>query len=209
MIYFIDRAAASTGNNENNAAPWTGSIGHHRPAIMAAFSALLLHVHVPLGHARLATGGNAASLGEQRRLKIAASPLEQWAVKLCGSAGNPDPGGVVNVLGIASDGAVLEPPIYKTDTRQRIVRERRELWFEALCDSRLTPEFVASLQRALAVRGLYAGPVTGSVDARTRNAIRSYQKAQGLDSAVLSLAAARQLGLVTIDRPEGLARPNG
>ena len=110
---------------------------------------------------------------------------------------------------IASDGAVLEPPIYKTDTRQRIVRERRELWFEALCDSQFTPEFVASLQRALAVRGLYAGPVTGSVDARTRNAIRSYQKAQGLDSAVLSLAAARQLGLVTIDRPEGLARPNG
>jgi len=42
---------------------------------------------------------------------------------------------------------------------------------------------------------------------RTRHAIRAFQKPQGLDSAILSKAAARQLGLVAFDDvPEGYQR---
>jgi len=101
------------------------------------------------------------------------------------------------------DGTVTRPAVYKTETVQRIVRERRETWFETPCDTELTPEFLASLQRALAVRGLYNGPVTGRMDARTRAAVRRYQKPQGLDSGILSLAAARKLGLVAVDIGKG------
>lgn len=97
---------------------------------------------------------------------------------------------------IGSDGTVLYPAVYKTETRQAIVQERRELWFETPCGAELTPEFVASLQRALKVRGVYRGAITGEMNARTRRAIRAFQKPQGLDSAILSTAAARQLGLV-------------
>jgi len=61
----------------------------------------------------------------------------------------------------------------------------------------LTPDFVASLQRALAARGIYAGVVNGQMDAPTRRAIRRYQKPKGPDSDVLSLATAQELGLVT------------
>lgn len=92
-------------------------------------------------------------------------------------------------------------PVYRTETRQKILRDRRELWFETLCESALTPDFVASLQRALAARDLYRGPITREMDARTRNAVRRYQKEQGLDSAILSVAAARQMGLVIVDVP--------
>ena len=54
-------------------------------------------------------------------------------------------------------------------------------------------------QRALAARGYYAGPITGVMDRRTQAAIRAYQRPQGLDSAMISLAAARQMGLIAVE----------
>lgn len=104
---------------------------------------------------------------------------------------------------INSAGALLEPPIYKTETRQRIVRERRELWFETICPADMSPEFIASVQRALMARDLYSGPINGEMTARTRAAIRQFQTSQGLDSAVLSVAAAQQMGLVAITPEDG------
>ncbi|MGR3322473.1 MAG: peptidoglycan-binding domain-containing protein [Pseudooceanicola sp.] len=102
---------------------------------------------------------------------------------------------------VQTDGTVLQPAVYKTETRQRIVRERREVWFRTPCQDELTTEFVSSLQRALAARGHYAGPVTGQMDDRTRRAVRLYQRPEGLDSGILSLAAARKLGLAVVDIP--------
>ena len=97
------------------------------------------------------------------------------------------------------DGTVVQPAIYKTETKQMIVQERRETWFETPCPANLTPEFNASLQRALKARGHYRGQINGQMDNRTRSAIRAFQKPQGLDSGVLSIAAARQLGLIAVD----------
>ncbi len=110
---------------------------------------------------------------------------------------------------VSTDGKVHYPAVYKTEVHQAIVKERRELWFETPCSGALTPEFVASLQRALKVRSKYHGPVNGEMTRRTRAAIRAFQKPQGLDSAILSKAAARQLGLVAFgevpDRLNGTA----
>ncbi|WP_417259265.1 peptidoglycan-binding domain-containing protein [Celeribacter sp.] len=103
---------------------------------------------------------------------------------------------------IGSDGSVTYPAVYRTETRQNIVRERKELWFETLCDEELTAEFIASVQRALAAREFYIGPTTGHMDRATRAAIRAYQKDQGVDSDVLSLAAARKLGLIAVERSQ-------
>jgi len=101
---------------------------------------------------------------------------------------------------LAADGAVLRPASYRTETRQAIVRERREDWFESPCAARQDPEFIASLQRALAARALYRGPVSGQMDRPTEDAVRRYQAERGLDSGVLSLASARELGLVALER---------
>ncbi len=97
---------------------------------------------------------------------------------------------------LAADGTVATPAIFRTETRQRIVTEREVTWFETPCPADLTPDIIASLQRALTVRGLYAGAVTGQIDRATSEAVRRYQAATGLDSPVLSLATARALGLV-------------
>lgn len=101
------------------------------------------------------------------------------------------------------DGSVTAPAIYRTETRQEIVRQRTETWFETPCETALTPDFIATLQRALAARGHYTGPVDGAMTARTRAAIRAWQAPEGLDSGILSLAAARRLGLVPVARDAG------
>ncbi len=101
---------------------------------------------------------------------------------------------------LAADGTVTQPAIYRTETAQKILRERRETWFETPCPAQMTPEFIASVQRALKARGHYRGPITGQMDRRTRAAVRAYQAPQGLDSGVLSVDAARRLGLIAVPR---------
>lgn len=101
---------------------------------------------------------------------------------------------------LGSDGKVLSPAIYRTETRQAIVKPREDTVFEIPCAAQQTPEFVASLQRALKARALYRGGITGVIDGRTRAAVRSYQKPLGLDSGIVSMATARRLGLVALDR---------
>lgn len=95
-------------------------------------------------------------------------------------------------------GAVT-PAVYSIETRQRIVEDRGTVWFRAPCAAEMTVEFVATLQRALKARGFYRLPLTGVLDAPTRDAIRRYQRARGLDSDHISLAGARDLGLLATD----------
>jgi hypothetical protein len=100
------------------------------------------------------------------------------------------------------DGSVIRPAVYRSETRQEIVKEREDIWFETPCPDEMTAEFIAALQRALAVRGHYAGEITGEADAGTARAVRAFQLEQGLNSPVLSIAAAKRLGLVAYDREE-------
>jgi hypothetical protein len=95
-------------------------------------------------------------------------------------------------------GRVLRPAALVSESRQRLVRERRPVWFAVPCaaDGAGTAGFNATLQRALKARGLYDAPLTGEIDAATRVAIRRFQAGAGLDSDTLSLAAAQALGLV-------------
>lgn len=113
---------------------------------------------------------------------------------------------IVQPAEILDDGTVLQAAVYKTETRQAIIQERKVTWFETPCREVMTPDFVASVQRALKARGLYRGPVTSQMDNRTRAAIRAFQKPEGLDSGILSLAAARKLGLVAVTR-DGIDPP--
>lgn len=101
---------------------------------------------------------------------------------------------------VGAEGQVLKPATYRTSSEQKIVRDRTEDWFEILCAQEITPQFVASLQRALQVRGLYDGAISGQLDKPTRKAIRAYQAPRGVDSESLSLASARALGLIAVAR---------
>ena len=97
---------------------------------------------------------------------------------------------------IAEDGTVIRPPIYRRQPVPRVVSPRGEQRFEVPCPELVTPELVASLQRALAARDYYAGPVTSQMDRATVAAIRKYQTERGLESGQLSVETARTLGLI-------------
>ncbi len=106
------------------------------------------------------------------------------------------------------NGNVRRPAVFVTATEQRIVEERTETWFETPCSMHAEdPDYIATLQRALEARGHYSGPISGVLDQTTVEAVRVYQAPQGLNSGVLSLAAARQLGLSLWD-PELAASPS-
>lgn len=98
-----------------------------------------------------------------------------------------------------ADGTVIAAATYRSNTQTRMLRDRQEVWFRSPCPDLVTPDFIASLQRALKARGLYMAPITGEMDATTREALRRYQADRGLDSPELSLGAARELGLLPAD----------
>lgn len=104
---------------------------------------------------------------------------------------------------IAADGTVISPPVYRRAPVPKVVRERSEYIFDAVCGHQMTPEFISTLQRALAARGYFGGNVTGWIDAPTSAAIRKYQADRGLDSRQLSLETARSLGLITVSLNNG------
>jgi len=103
---------------------------------------------------------------------------------------------------LAPDGTVLTPATYRSVTRQEIVRERGEQAFETICPPVYTEDFVASLQRALAARGFYRGEVNGVMDTATGRAVQDFQREDGPDSPLLSIAAARRLGLIELTREQ-------
>lgn len=97
------------------------------------------------------------------------------------------------------NGRVVTEAVYETATQQRITEERTEIRFEAVCPSLMTPEFLSTLQRALAARNHYTADINGRYTQTTKAAIKSYQSENGLQSNILSVNAARRLGLITID----------
>lgn len=101
-----------------------------------------------------------------------------------------------------ADGTLITPATYRSIQEQTIVYGRDDIWFETPCADTIDNDFIASLQRALAARGLMEGEATGVMDNRTADAVRAYQKPQGLNSGQLSLVAARKLGLVAYSRDD-------
>ncbi len=101
-----------------------------------------------------------------------------------------------------ADNATATPATFRTETRQRIVTERAVNWFETPCPADMTPDVIATLQRALAARQFYDGPATGRIDAATSAAVGRYQATTGLQSRLLALATARALGVLATPRDQ-------
>lgn len=98
-----------------------------------------------------------------------------------------------------SFGNITRPASYKVNTHQRMVKDSREVWFRTPCPDLQTVTFIATLQRALKARALYLDEITGTMNPETDEALRRFQADRGLDSPVLSLAAAQELGLLATE----------
>ncbi|MEO6300428.1 MAG: peptidoglycan-binding domain-containing protein [Paracoccaceae bacterium] len=99
-------------------------------------------------------------------------------------------------------GNITTPASYRTVSKQKMLHDREKVWFKTPCPAEITPDFIATLQRALKARGLYLLPLTGVMDDATQEAVRRYQASRGFDSPILTLAATRELGIVATSLSE-------
>lgn len=98
------------------------------------------------------------------------------------------------------NGVVTSPAVFRNVTRPKTVVVSEGTRFETVCPPALTQSFVTTLQRALQTRDAYSGAVNGQYDAATGIAVQRFQRAQGIDSPYLSVATARQLGVLAVAR---------
>lgn len=102
---------------------------------------------------------------------------------------------------VAPDGTVLREAETRIASDTVETAPREESWFKAPCPLMgMNPAFIEQVQRALAARDLYTGPITGEYDAETRAAVRAYQADTGPESDFLSLENAKRLGLIALGR---------
>ncbi|MEM6407047.1 MAG: peptidoglycan-binding domain-containing protein [Pseudomonadota bacterium] len=146
----------------------------------------------------LVTGGDAGQIALFESRPADAPPQSCWAT-LPGAETYKTVERLVEVTPVqTNDAGDMQVPAIFRRVEEKVVTRGPARLFEQVCPKRLTPRFIAAVQRALIARRLLDGPPTEQLDAPTKAAIKTYQKARGLPSDILSLAMARQLGLVTI-----------
>ena len=72
------------------------------------------------------------------------------------------------------------PAEHQTVSTQKLVSEPSLEWRQVMCDENLTHSNVVAMQRTLADKGLYTGPIDGVIGAGTLGAVNSYAKSRGL-----------------------------
>lgn len=146
----------------------------------------------------LAACGPQVPVSAPRELDLAAEAIR-------GEASRPPPGPAEACWGRDTIPAVIEtetvtrqvsPDTYRSESRQRMLRDTETVWVRTPCYDQLTPDTIATLQRALRARGYYLGALDGALTPETMTAMRRFQAEHGLDTKILSLRAAQMLGLV-------------
>lgn len=110
---------------------------------------------------------------------------------------------ILMLAGCTAETGLTRPDLALAQVTEKPAKTEGECWAEAgsgwiatPCADQMTPEVTASLQRALAARKLYDGEADGKTGTATKTAIRQYQAPLGFDSPILTLEAARSLGIL-------------
>jgi len=97
----------------------------------------------------------------------------------------------------AREERIAIPAEYQTVTRQEKVADGHMVWSQVLCETNATPETVHALQTALQNAGYGPGKIDGRLGAGTADAVRRYQKANGLAEGGITLEVLQRLGVST------------
>ncbi len=95
----------------------------------------------------------------------------------------------------AREERIAIPAEYQTVTRQEKVADGHMEWRPVLCETNATPETVTALQHALQNAGYSPGKIDGRLGAGTVDAVRRYQKANGLPEGGVTLEVLQSLGV--------------
>ncbi len=87
------------------------------------------------------------------------------------------------------------PAVYKDVTKREMVEPSRVVWKRVVCQSSITSATIIKLQRALEEKGYYKGPIDGIVGNLTRNAVKAYQKDNGMPVGGITYQVLKALGI--------------
>ncbi len=87
------------------------------------------------------------------------------------------------------------PARHETVTTRKKISEGRMAWSSVLCETNTTPDLVSKIQSALTEAGYPAGAIDGRLGSATMNALRSFQRANGLPEGSLTTETLGALGL--------------
>lgn len=87
------------------------------------------------------------------------------------------------------------PAEYKTVAKRSKVGDESLEWRPVLCETNMTRDIVAQLQKALKQAGYNVGAVDGIVGGATMRAVDDYQRRQGLPTGGLTLRTLESLGV--------------
>ena len=96
----------------------------------------------------------------------------------------------------AKERTIQIPAAYDTVVKREKVSDSRLEWKSVLCDTNTTPDVIASLQRALKMRGYNPGRVDGVLGRETLDAVASYQRSKGMASGQLTMETLRSLNIL-------------
>ena len=87
----------------------------------------------------------------------------------------------------ASERTVQIPAEYDTIVKREKVTDSRLEWKSVLCDTNTNADVIASLQRALKMRGYNPGRIDGVLGRETLDAVAQYQRNKGMASGQLTM----------------------
>ena len=94
--------------------------------------------------------------------------------------------------------AVEIPAVYSTVTRQEKIADGHMEWRSILCQTNMTRDRVAEIQRALKAKGFNPGPIDGVLGSGTMAAVKAFQRKNNLPvDKYLNIATVKALGVST------------
>ena len=92
--------------------------------------------------------------------------------------------------------AIEIPAVYTTVTRKEKISDGHMEWRSILCQTNMTRDRIAQIQRALKARGFDPGPIDGVIGPETMAAVRAFQRKNNLPvDKYLNIATVRALGV--------------
>ncbi len=87
------------------------------------------------------------------------------------------------------------PAVYKDVVKREMVEPSRVVWKRVVCKSSITSATIIKLQKALKEKGYYKGPIDGIVGRLTREAVKAYQKDNGMPVGGITYQVLKSLGI--------------
>lgn len=96
------------------------------------------------------------------------------------------------------------PAEYQTVTKRVLVSPGQMTWATILCDTNATPATITALQTALKAKGYNPGRIDGQIGWDTTQALRAFQKDNGLTQGQITMETLNKLGVAPISRSNEL-----